>query len=72
VINERFEKRNILLASNRAPAEWPGLFLNPLLASAGLDRLMDLAEVIIIRGPSFRSLGRTNLLEEVQILNPEP
>ncbi len=67
VINERYEKGSILLTSNRAPAEWPDLFQNPLLASAGLDRLLDRAEVVIIRGPSFRSKDRRNLLEEVQM-----
>jgi DNA replication protein DnaC len=67
IINERYEKGSILLTSNRAPAEWPDLFQNPLLASAGLDRLLDRAEVVVIRGPSFRSKDRKNLLEEVQM-----
>lgn len=68
VINERYEKGSILLTSNRAPNEWPDIFLDPLLASAGLDRLLDRAEVIIIRGPSFRARSHKNLFEEV--LNP--
>lgn len=72
VINERYEKGSILVTSNRAPSEWPDLFLDPLLASAGLDRLLDRAEVIIIRGPSFRSQGRTKPLEEVQTKQSEP
>ena len=63
VINERYERSSILLTSNRAPNEWPDLFLDPLLASAGLDRLLDRAEVLIIRGPSFRSQGRSRLME---------
>lgn len=67
VINERYERGSILLTSNRAPNEWADLFLDPLLASAGLDRLLDRAEVVIIRGPSFRSKGRKNLLEEAQM-----
>jgi DNA replication protein DnaC len=58
VINERYEHGSILLTSNRAPNEWADLFLDPLLASAGLDRLLDRAEVMVIRGPSFRSQGR--------------
>ena len=66
MINERYEHGSILLTSNRAPNEWPDLFLDPLLASAGLDRLLDRAEVIIIRGPSFRTQGRNRLLEEVK------
>lgn len=65
VINERYEKGSILLTSNRAPNEWPELFLDPLLASAGLDRLLDRAEIVIIRGASFRAQGRAQLLEEV-------
>lgn len=67
VINERYEKGSILLTSNRAPSEWPELFLDPLLASAGLDRLLDRAEVVIIRGASFRAQGRAQLLEEVPL-----
>jgi DNA replication protein DnaC len=67
VINERYERGSILLTSNRAPNEWADLFLDPLLASAGLDRLLDRAEVVVIRGPSYRSHGRKNLLEEVQM-----
>ena len=67
IINERYERGSILLTSNRAPSEWPDLFQDPLLASAGLDRLLDRAEVLIIRGPSFRSKDRKNLFEEVQL-----
>jgi DNA replication protein DnaC len=67
IINERYEHGSILLTSNRAPNEWADLFLDPLLASAGLDRLLDRAEVVIIRGSSYRSKGRMGLLEEVQM-----
>jgi DNA replication protein DnaC len=67
VINERYEHASILLTSKRAPNEWADLFLDPLLASAGLDRLLDRAEMVVIRSPSFRSKGRNNLLEEVQM-----
>jgi DNA replication protein DnaC len=61
VINERYEKGSILLTSNRAPEEWPALFGDPLLASAGLDRLNHRAELLVIRGESYRaqSVGST-------------
>ncbi len=72
VINERYEHGSILITSNRAPNEWPDLFIDPLLASAGLDRLLDRAEVVVIRGPSFRSQGRNRILEEVPSLTTEP
>ena len=54
VINERYERGSILLTSNRSPAEWPELFGDPLLASAGLDRLADRAIVLTITGASYR------------------
>ena len=66
IINERYERGSILLTSNRPPEEWPELFGNPLLASAGLDRLTHGAHTIIITGASFRSKG-TQRWEEVHI-----
>lgn len=67
VINERYERGSIMLTSNRSPGEWPDLFGDPLLASAGLDRLAHSAEILVIQGASFRAQGRQRLEEEVQI-----
>jgi DNA replication protein DnaC len=55
VIAERYEQGSIVLTSNRAPSEWPDVFGNPLLASAGLDRLAHHAESVVITGRSFRT-----------------
>jgi len=55
IINERYEKGSSLLTSNRSPEEWPALFGDPLLASAGLDRLNHRAELLVIRGESYRA-----------------
>jgi DNA replication protein DnaC len=54
VINERYERASIILTSNRAPSEWQELFGDPLLGSAGLDRLGDRAIVLTMTGPSYR------------------
>ncbi|NCP87061.1 MAG: hypothetical protein CO094_06600 [Anaerolineae bacterium CG_4_9_14_3_um_filter_57_17] len=51
--NEPNGQANILLTSNRAPAEWPDVFWDPLLASAGLDRLLDRAESLSCEAPSI-------------------
>jgi DNA replication protein DnaC len=67
VIDGRYERGSILLTSNRAPNEWPELFGDPLLASAGLDRLLHHAEVMVITGASFRAQGRQQLEQEVFI-----
>jgi DNA replication protein DnaC len=57
-INERYDVGSVLVTSNRAPTAWPDLFGNPLLASAGLDRLAHPAETRMITGRSFRVQGR--------------
>jgi len=64
VIAERYERGSLILTSNRAPSEWPELFGNPLLASAGLDRLAHHAETVVITGRSFRAQGQRE--EEVK------
>ncbi|MFN2149662.1 MAG: ATP-binding protein, partial [Anaerolineales bacterium] len=55
----------IILTSNRAPEEWPDLFGDPLLASAGLDRLNHSAHVVVITGASFRAQRAITPLKEV-------
>jgi DNA replication protein DnaC len=67
VINGRYEQGSILLTSNRAPNEWPDLFGDPLLASAGLDRLAHLAQVLVITGASFRARAGQSPLQEVSM-----
>lgn len=70
VIDGRYEKGSILLTSNRPPAEWSDLFGNPLLASAGLDRLLHHAEMVVITGRSYRAQNRQLLEQEVLLTQP--
>lgn len=58
LIAERYERGSMLVTSNRALSEWPELFGDPLLASAGLDRLFHNAHAITITGESFRARSR--------------
>ncbi len=58
IISERYEQGSILLTSNRAPSEWPDLFGDPLLASAGLDRLAHHAQLLLLTGQSYRARSR--------------
>jgi len=72
VINGRYEQGSILLTSNRALDEWAGLFGDPLLASAGLDRLTHRADVVLITGASYRAqrparLGQEEPIEPVEL-----
>lgn len=58
IISERYERRSIILTSNRAMEEWPEVFGDGLLASAALDRLTHHAQTLVIRGRSYRQLAR--------------
>lgn len=71
IINERYERGSILLTSNRPPEEWPELFGDPLLASAGLDRLTHGAHVLVITGASFRTRGSWRAEKEVPVVISE-
>jgi len=62
-----YERGSILLTSNRSPSEWPYLFVDPLLTSAGLDHLLHHAVVFIITGPSYRAQERHRLEQQVPI-----
>jgi DNA replication protein DnaC len=58
LIRDRYERKAVILTSNRALVEWPDAFGNPLLASAALDRLTHHCHTLVIRGDSYRQRGR--------------
>lgn len=58
IIAERYERRSVILTSNRAFDEWAAVFNNDLLASAALDRLTHHAHILVIRGESYRQRSR--------------
>lgn len=58
VIAERYERRSVILTSNRAFDEWAAVFNNDLLASAALDRLTHHAHTLVIHGESYRQRSR--------------
>jgi DNA replication protein DnaC len=68
LIRERYERRPLLLTSNRALTEWPEVFGNPLLANAALDRLTHHCHVVVIRGQSYRQRSRRG--EETTAIEP--
>lgn len=54
IIRLRYERRSMIITSNRSASEWPSVFGDPLLASAAVDRLRHHAHIIEIEGPSYR------------------
>ena len=67
VISERYEHSATIITSNRALSEFPQLFGDPLLASAGLDRLFHNAHVVVMSGNSFRARNRVKELSATTV-----
>ena len=58
LIRERYERKALIITSNRAFQEWPEVFGDALLASAALDRLTHHCHTLVITGQSYRRRGR--------------
>jgi len=54
LVSRRYERGSVLITSNRAIGEWGGVFGDPVVATAILDRLLHHSQVITIRGDSYR------------------
>ena len=54
IVDGRFRQHSIILTSNRAMADWPALFPDPIMANAILDRLAHTSHQIVIKGQSYR------------------
>lgn len=54
VICERYEKRAMIITSNRDLTEWASVFSNPLIGTAAMDRLVHKGVEIVIEGESYR------------------
>ena len=55
VIRARYERGSMIVTSNRALEEWYPLFLDDLMASAAMDRLLHHAHVVVLEGHSYRN-----------------
>jgi DNA replication protein DnaC len=58
LIRHRYERGSVIVTSNRSLEEWAPLFVDPLLASAALDRLLHHAHIIEMHGDSYRNPPR--------------
>jgi len=55
IIRGRYEVGSIIATSNRALEEWYPLFLDDLMASAAMDRLLHHSHVVVMEGDSYRN-----------------
>jgi DNA replication protein DnaC len=54
VINRRYERKSVIITSNRAFKEWNQVFPNATCIATLLDRLLHHADVTVIEGDSYR------------------
>ncbi len=55
IIRQRYERGAMIVTSNRALEQWYPLFLDDLIASAAMDRLLHHAHVVVMEGHSYRN-----------------
>lgn len=58
LISRRYRRGSLILTTNREPRDLYALFPNPVLAEGLLDRLLNSAHIIVMRGRSFRPRQR--------------
>jgi DNA replication protein DnaC len=54
IVDGRFGQKSIILTSNRAMTDWTGLFPDPIIGNAILDRMAHTSHQIVIKGQSYR------------------
>lgn len=54
VVTRRYEKKSLVLTTNLAFKDWPAIFPNAACATALIDRVIHHADVIAIKGKSYR------------------
>ena len=57
LLDRRKYSTAMILTSNRDINEWPQVFVDPVLASAAIDRIFDRPNVAIFQGKSYRASG---------------
>jgi DNA replication protein DnaC len=59
LIASRYERRPTIITSNKSLTEWVSITQDVSLATAIVDRLLHHGEVYYLKGPSWRTKGRT-------------
>ena len=59
LIAGRYDRRPTIITSNKSLTEWATIVQDVSLAAAIVDRLMHHGEVFYLKGPSWRTRGRT-------------
>jgi DNA replication protein DnaC len=58
LVSSRYERRSLIVSSNKTFSAWAEIFGDPVAVAAMVDRLVHHAEVIVLKGDSYRLRGR--------------
>jgi DNA replication protein DnaC len=58
LVSSRYERRSMIVSSNKTFSAWPEIFGDPVAVAAIVDRLVHHSEVIVLRGDSYRLRGK--------------
>jgi DNA replication protein DnaC len=59
LISSRYERASLIVSSNKTFSAWAEIFGDPVAVAAMVDRLVHHAEVIALKGESYRLKGRS-------------
>jgi DNA replication protein DnaC len=58
LVSSRYERRSLIVSSNKTFSAWAEIFGDPVAVAALVDRLVHHAEVIVLKGDSYRLRGK--------------
>jgi DNA replication protein DnaC len=58
LVSSRYERRSLIVSSNKTFSAWAEIFGDPVAVAAMVDRLVHHAEVIVLKGDSYRLRGK--------------
>ena len=58
LVSSRYERSSLIVSSNKTFSSWADIFGDPIAVAALVDRLVHHAEVIVMRGESYRLKGK--------------
>ena len=58
LLSSRYERSSLIVSSNKTFSAWAEIFGDPVAVAAMVDRLVHHAEVLVLRGDSYRLKGK--------------
>ena len=58
LVSSRYERRSMIVTSNKPFGRWGEVFGDPVAVAAMVDRLVHHAEIIVLKGDSYRLRGK--------------